>query len=153
MKNVFCWILTFSFVIALSLNACQDPCEGVTGASIGQEYFSVTYLDAAGNNPLLGTYRLSNVEVFIDSTGGGGPRPQFARISEDLSDGKFGPFFFTQDYIDPATRQPDVEALANRDITFDYYFKKDTLAAGMEHCHKLSPTPSLMFGRAWRERE
>lgn len=127
MKNVFGWSLIFSLGLVLTAMGCQrDRCAGQASTRIGGEYFTVAYQNETGDNYLDGGYQLSNVEVFIDSTGGLSERPRYVRIQEDLSDGVFGPFFFTDDYIDPATLQPNLPVFTNRPIQFDYFFKKDT---------------------------
>lgn len=106
-------------------NGC-DPCQGVIDSPVGGESFSVVYADAAGNNYLDGTYRIDNVNIFVDSTGGRRGMPRFVRVRDDLSDGLFGPFFYTQDYTDPATRRFLYSRLADRDLELDYYFQRDT---------------------------
>ncbi len=125
MKNVFRWTLICLVGALVILSSCEDRCEGVVSERIGQEYFSVIYQDASGANSLEGRFNLNNVEVFIDSSGGEG-EPQFYRLQEDLADGVFGPFYYMDDYLDPATRKPYVSLFANRPIRFDYYFRKDT---------------------------
>jgi len=125
MKNVFRWLTPLS-IILFTLTACTDPCEGLENASVGDEFFTITYQDANGGNYLEnGTWRLPNVEVFIDSAGNA-DNPDFFRIRPGFEDGKFGPFPFTEDKIDPATRQPVLALIANQPVKLDFYIKKDT---------------------------
>ncbi|MEO1449541.1 MAG: hypothetical protein AAFV07_08410, partial [Bacteroidota bacterium] len=84
--------LGLALVIAVSLlGACRETCDPAANAEVGEEFFSVTYQDAAGNN-LLDTYNPDQIVVFWDSTGGEDATPDFKLISPGYADGKFGPF-------------------------------------------------------------
>jgi hypothetical protein len=127
MKEVFRWgIATGLLSILLTLVACQDPCQGLTDDEIGGEYFTITYLDAAGRNLLEEVWRQPNVEVFIDSSGSRGQDPDFYRLRNAFANGKFGPFFYTEAYTDVGTREVNVDPFAGQEQRFDYYIKKDT---------------------------
>ena len=79
------------------------------------QYFSVTYLDTAGNNYLDGIYNTANVSVLFNGNAGyGGYTP----YNEDLTDFKFGPFPYT---LAPANAQ------LGKFYDYWYVIRKDTM--------------------------
>jgi hypothetical protein len=127
MKEVFRWGLFIALVpILWGMSACQDPCANLSDDPIGGEFFTITYRDSSGGNPLNGTWRTANVEVFIDSAGTQGLDPDFHRLRHAFSNGVLGPFAYTEAYTDPGTRSVNLDLLLGEDQVFDYYIKKDT---------------------------
>lgn len=119
-------VLFVSLCAMVGLTACEDPCEGVQDDPIGGEYFSVTYLDNSGANYLESIYRQSELVVYVDTSGGTNPNPNYIRLRPGYENGKFGLFTFTKFFEDAATDEVDQTELWNRPLRFDYYIKKDT---------------------------
>lgn len=112
-------------VLAL-LPSCADTCPPVTTPEVGGEFFTVTYEDAAGVNYLTNVYDQSKIVVYLDTSGGEDPRPDYELILPGFENGKFGPFTFTERYIDPTNLSPTEEVLFGQPYAFDYYIRKDT---------------------------
>lgn len=104
--------------------ACTDPCDETLNPDLGQEFFTVTYQDASGNN-YLDIYNPAGIVVFLDSTGGESPNPRYERISPGFADGKFGPFNFTAKFWDAARDEINLPLLIGRPFAYDYYIRKD----------------------------
>jgi hypothetical protein len=136
-----------TYVVAamlLALTACQDPCEGVEQELIGSESFTVTYQNPAGVNYLAGTYNPARIVVFVDTTGGEDPTPKFRLLQPGYANGSFGPFAYTSDFVNKATRAVNYSFLAAQLYSHDYYIKKDTFGVdtfrvefllGADACH------------------
>lgn len=124
MKDVFLGT-TLSLLILMTISAC-DTCEGLESDPVGGEFFSITYQDADGRNLLRDVWRQANVQVFIDSSGGQADQPDFFRIEDDFSDGRFGPFAWTEPFTDSRTLDVNTISFVNEEQQYDYYVKKDT---------------------------
>lgn len=117
--------LSFSILLFLVLglmSACQETCDPNVNAEVGEEFFTVTYQDASGNN-LLDSFNPDQIVVFWDSTGGEDPTPDFQLISPGYADGKFGPFFFTEGFTDAATNNVNLPVLFGQNQAYDYYIR------------------------------
>ncbi|RMG27047.1 MAG: hypothetical protein D6730_07980 [Bacteroidetes bacterium] len=109
-----------------SWQSCVTPCDSSLNEAVGDEYFTVEYRTPAGDNYLDKVYNPSNVVVYMDPSGGKDPVPNFVLVQPAFEEGKFGPFRFTADFIDPATQQLNTIKLYGQAYKFDYYIKKDT---------------------------
>ncbi|MEL6593874.1 MAG: hypothetical protein AAFP02_10060 [Bacteroidota bacterium] len=106
--------------------ACEPECDPSKDEFVGDEFFTVEYKNPAGDNYLTSIYNLDEVVVFLDTTGGTDPNPQYELIEPGYKDGKFGPFGFTERYINQARNDVNSALLYGEPFRFDYYFKKDT---------------------------
>jgi hypothetical protein len=119
----------FSLVAAfaiLVLGACEPECDVTSNELVGDEWFTVEYKTTNGQNYLDEIYNLSNVLVYLDTAGGEDPSPNYELINPGYADGKFGPFHFTERYINQARNEVNSVLLYGRKLKFDYYFRKDT---------------------------
>ncbi len=120
---------TASAIIALMfllpMTSCYFECDSPSSVSVGGEFFTVTYVDSFGFNYLETVYDPNGVVVFLDTTGGEDPNPRFELISPGFTGGKFGPFNFTERYIDPTNATFNNILLFGRQYDFDYYIRKD----------------------------
>ncbi|MEM7372178.1 MAG: hypothetical protein AAF587_26405 [Bacteroidota bacterium] len=125
--NTCFYRLTVLFLVlaSFSLHSCIKPCNPSNNAEVGDEFFTVTYQNPSGTN-YLEIYNPSGIVVFLDSTGGESASPKFELISPGFADGKFGPFFFTEKFVDLASNEINLPLLFQRPLRFDYYIKKDT---------------------------
>ena len=121
-------LIVVSLVLtSLSLASCVKPCDPALNAEVGQEFFTVTYTNNDGTiNYLNDVYNPAGVVVFLDTAGGANPNPKYELISPGFADGKFGPFYFTEKFLDLASNEINLPLLFERPMKFDYYFKKDT---------------------------
>lgn len=79
----------------LFLTQSCDTCDesGTVTFEAGTQFLEITYLvDSNGANYATQVWNPSNVSVLVNENGGMG---QYVPMSEDLSDGKIGPFTFT----------------------------------------------------------
>lgn len=117
----FAVLLGLGFCLAL-LGACTETCDPDANAEVGEEFFTVTYQDDAGNN-LLDSFNPDQIVVFWDSTGGEDPTPDFQLINPGYADGKFGPFPFTLGFTDAATNNVNLPVLFGQNQAYDYYIR------------------------------
>lgn len=110
----------------VSLQSCFDQCDANQIPEVGGEFFTVTYLDSLGTNYLASIYDQNAVVVFLDSTGGEDPSPEFELVTPGFANDKFGPFAFTERYIDARNEVFNDVLLFGREYNFDYYIRKDT---------------------------
>lgn len=108
------------------MQGCVEACDPSLNDTVGDQFFSVEYKNAAGDNYLQSIYNLSNVVVFLDTTGGDDAVPEYELITPGFKDGRFGPFFYTGRYVVESTGQPNTVRLYGIPYKFDYYIKKDT---------------------------
>lgn len=114
-------------IVAIALlPSCVETCPQNEMAEVGGEFFTVTYEDAAGVNYLTNVYDQDKIVVYLDTTGGESPRPDYELILPGFENGKFGPFTFTERFIDPTNQAPNAEILFGQPYSFDYYIRKDT---------------------------
>lgn len=123
MKSVQYLLILFC-CLPLLLTGCFDKCDDTTPANVKGLYFTVEYQTPGGQNYLNSIYNQSNVQVFLDSTGG--ENTFFEPIFPGYADGKFGPFYFTDRFINKRTDEPEYLQLYAKPYRFDYYIKKDT---------------------------
>mgnify|MGYP007106202662 CR=1 FL=1 len=123
------WQLRFLFAGLMGLallQACVEECDVSLDDTVGGQFFSVEYRTPAGANYLQSIYNLSNVIVFLDTTGGKDPVPRYELISPGFKEGVFGPYFYTSRYVVAETGQPNTVRLYGIPYRFDYYIKKDS---------------------------
>lgn len=125
MRKIFFVILGIS-LISVNVISCEDPCEGIESDEIGSEFFTVEYKDPTGTNYLESIYNPNGIIVFLDTAGGESSSPQYELISPGYENGKFGPFNFTERYIQQTNEAVNGSALYENPLSFDYYIKKDT---------------------------
>ncbi len=107
------------------MQGCADSCDNVQDDPVGGEYFTVEYLTPTGDNYLQTKYNAANVVVYLDSTGGNNAS-NLKLIFPGYADGKFGPFAYTEKYINGATGQVNSLRLVGKPYSYKYYIKKDT---------------------------
>ncbi|MEM6262852.1 MAG: hypothetical protein AAGI38_10120 [Bacteroidota bacterium] len=112
-------------VTTLIFQSC-DNCDEETQPAVGNQFFTVEYVTPDGTNYINSIYNLSEVTVFADFSGGTNPNIQLERIEGAIENGRFGPFNYTEDFIDPATGEPNFTLLLGNIVKYDYYIKKDT---------------------------
>lgn len=99
--------------MAQSCDTCDES--GTVTLSADAQSFSLVYLDTAGTNYVTSIYNPNNVNVlFNDNLNGVG---QYKPYTEDLSDGKIGPFTYT------ATPSPAQKGVLKNQY---YIIQKDT---------------------------
>lgn len=117
---------TFVLGLAILFIACEPECDPSKDEFVGDESFTVEYKTTDGQNYLNSIYNLAEVVVFLDTAGGADPNPKYELIEPGYKDGKFGPFGFTERYLNQARNQVNSALLFGEPFRFDYYFKKDT---------------------------
>ena len=117
---------TFVLGLAILFTACEPECDPSKDEFVGDEFFTVEYKTTDGQNYLNSIYNLSEVVVFLDTAGGSDPNPKYELIEPGYKDGKFGPFGFTERYLNQARNEVNSALLYGEPFRFDYYFKKDT---------------------------
>lgn len=120
------YMMVLLFVSTFTLISCNPECDPANNDPVGGEFFTVTYETSDGTNYLRDIYRSDKVTVFVDKDGGSMPTPDFDLIFPGYKDGTFGPFNFTEDWIDPATNLPNTDAVINQPFAFNYFIRKDT---------------------------
>jgi hypothetical protein len=125
MTRVYLWFTSFFAAFLFLTTACIKPCDPANNALVGDEFFTVTYLDNSGTN-YLDIYNLDRVVVFLDTTGGSDATPRFELINPGYEDGKFGPFAFTDKFSILQTNDINLPLLFGQPFKYDYYIKKDT---------------------------
>ena len=124
--------------------ACEDPCAGVTDEEVGGEFFTVEYRDPSGTN-YLDIYDPNGLIVFLDTAGGESRNPNFELIKPGYANGKFGPFNFTERYVDPVRENLNSALLFGNQFKFDYYIKKDTFGQDTFSVHFLMGVDECRF--------
>lgn len=129
MQKSFTPYLLFALTALLSLSACKkDLCEGKTDPRVGAnyQYFTVEYNDLLGQNKLTnGTFKNGIIAYWnINAIGQG--NQVIKEILPAYTDGKFGPFAYTDMYVDPVTLKPNKEVMLNRAISYEFFIRKDT---------------------------
>lgn len=125
MKKYFfsAFIILFAST-AFFMTSCAKKCDAANDVKVGTQTLSITYLDANGQNYLDGSHwNLGNVHIFVDTTGGKNPTP--VELPIDLVNKKFGPYYYTKNFINPTTKDPILERLLAKTYTFDYIIVKD----------------------------
>lgn len=115
LKSLLLFLLIAPAVIFLSqgCDKCQES--GTITISETGQFLEVTYLvDSNSANYATSVWRPNNVHIVMSTNGSAGP---FAPISDDLTDGKVGPFPFSM-----------VPAVAQKGSSYDYMYivTKDT---------------------------
>ena len=117
--------------------ACNDPCEGSQNDEVGGEFFTVEYRDATGANNLTSKYNPNGIVVFLDTAGGENPNPKYELITPGYKDGKFGPFYFTERFLQATNGEVNSVLLFQNEYKFDYFIKKDTFGQDTFSVHFL----------------
>lgn len=126
MKNhAFAWMLSFLMAAALLWTGC-DECASVPDPMIGTQRFTVEYVTPGGVNYLNDIYNKANIVVYVDSMGGTLPSPRYRLLQPGFADGKFGPFFYTKDFVNSGTQQVNTVRLYGNLQRYDYFIKRDT---------------------------
>lgn len=123
MKSTLFGVATLCLIL---LTACEPECDPSLDERVGDEMFTVEYKTPGGKNFLNEVYDLSNVVVYLDTAGSTNPLPKFELIKPGYKDGKFGPFSFTERYINQARNEVNSVLLYGETLRFDYFFRKDT---------------------------
>lgn len=127
--NLNHWILVCMLgLAALALGSCQDDCiEDLPDVVLGTQTFTVEYQTQDGTNYIQNVYNAGNLQVTADYSGGdrtnGGFDERFRPGTNGT--GQFGPFYYTERYIDSVTNLPLLSTYS-RIIRHDYYILKDT---------------------------
>ena len=121
-RNILGFFLGGILAFSWGCNTCEEEIDD----EVGGEFFTVEYRSQSGENYLNSIYNLENVLVYVDTTGGASEIPPLKLIRPGFKDGKFGPFFFTEAFVDPASFKINDPRLLGRRFRYDYYIKKDT---------------------------
>ncbi|MEM6629176.1 MAG: hypothetical protein AAF694_05865 [Bacteroidota bacterium] len=97
------------------LGSCDD-CENPINEVVGDEYFTLTF---AGGLP-------ADFLMYLDPTGGENPTPQLERIQPPVENGKLGPIFFTERFIDPISNEVNGVGLENTRLAYNYHVRRGT---------------------------
>ena len=92
-------LLILIAIVSIHFSSCEEACDATDSDEIGGEFFTVEYRNPAGTNYLESIYNQNGIIVFLDTTGGESPSPKYELITPGFKDGKFGPFNFTERYI------------------------------------------------------
>lgn len=94
---------------------------------LGTQTFTVEYQTQDGRNYVQEIYNPANLQVTIDYTGGERTNGGFDdRLRPGTNaEGTFGPFNYTERYIDSVSNKPLLTTFSKL-ISHDYYIKKDT---------------------------
>ena len=113
--------------IGLTFIGCGEDCVDLPDVVLGTQTFTVEYQTEDGRNYVQDFYNPANLQVTIDYTGGENVNGSFdERLRPGTNTtGQFGPFYFTERYIDSVTNLPLLTTFS-RIISHDYFIKKDT---------------------------
>lgn len=127
MKHFFKAVIFFLIgVSALFVSGCEK-CDPNIGVKVGEQFFTITYLDQAGGNYLTnGAWDLSLVEVQVDTSGGKAPGA-FVPLPQTFTDGKLGPFSYTSNFIQPIDKKPNLNRLLSKTYKYDYHIRKGSI--------------------------
>jgi hypothetical protein len=134
LKALFLFILVAPAVIFLSQGCDKCKESGTIEFDAAKQFFEVTYLvDSNGANYAQTVWNPLRVEVMFSRNGRSGP---FAPLSEDLSDGKLGPFpFTTSPYLAQKGGAYDYMYIVTKDTfgidTFEVIFNP-----AVDECHE-----------------
>ena len=114
-RSIFLFLAVAGSLLAMqSCDKCTES--GTVTISGDAQKFSITYLanDSVNTNYVDSIYNTSNVNMFLNTNGGKGG---YSTLTDDLSDGKIGPFSYTNS----PTR-------AQMGVPYDYVYiiQKDT---------------------------
>lgn len=124
-KNFVSTFLLLSVLVStLFLTSCEEECASNPSEDIGDEFFTVEYVSPSGVNYLDNVYDPSEVVVYMDPTGGENPFPEFELIRPGFAEGKFGPFNYTEIFVNQATGATNDIRLFGIPYNYDYFFKK-----------------------------
>lgn len=121
-------ILAFAallFVSFFMMNGCQK-CDPSKDVKIGEQSITIQYFDSSGVNLLdaaATNWNLNNVKITLDKSGGKGT--DLVPLLPDLANQQFGPYYYTQEFIDPATQKPNLLDLVAKTRKYDYIIDKD----------------------------
>ncbi len=104
---------------------CEEECDPELSDTVGDEFFSITYQSSSGQNYLETTYDPSNIRVYLDPTGGEVEEPPLELFRPGYENGSFGPFFFTERFINITNGEVNPASLYGQRYKYDYYIKKD----------------------------
>jgi|GEM_PF-3439581 len=126
MKPVSLIYLTLIVIGCLFIESCTTPCDPsiTVSRNLGTQFFTVEYRDSLGRNYLDSIYNRANVAAFVDTTGG--ENVSYRQIIPGYANGKFGPFYYTEGFIDPVTGDPNLDVLLRNTFTYDYLLRKDS---------------------------
>lgn len=134
LKSIFVFLLIAPAVIFFSQGCDRCKEDGTLTLSETGQFFEATYLvDSNGANYAQTVWRPNGVHVLVSTNGSRGP---FAAVSDDLSDGKIGPYPFT---VSPQ--------IAQKGKAYDYMYivTKDTFGVdtfelkfypAVDECHE-----------------
>lgn len=124
MKTLFnLTVIAFALLLCFG---CTEICDPALNDEVGDEYFTVEYRTASGENYLESIYNKNNIVVYRDPTGGKSAAPNLELIQPGYENGKFGPFRYTEDFISPLNGEVNTIQLYGEPYKIDYFIKKDT---------------------------
>lgn len=124
-KNSIYSIVFFGIVLLFSVVACKDECDPELNDEVGKEFFTVEYRSKSGQNYIEDVYNRSRVFAYLDKSGGTNPNAKLELLDSAVNEGKFGPFKFTRDFIDPVTGKVNGPKFLGISHVYDYYLVKD----------------------------
>lgn len=127
MKKQFIFLPFFVVAFLMLHTACTPKCDTSLKVTLGKPYFTVQYINGNGVNLLKDAWNPANISVYVDTTGGkntAASKPITPGYKADKT--AFGPFEYTDSYINPASQEPEWNKVLGREITYDYHIRKDT---------------------------
>ena len=100
-------------IVGAIFSSC-DRCENPINEVVGDEYFTLTF---SGGLP-------ADFLMYLDPTGGENPTPQLERIEPEVENGKLGPIFFTERFIDPISNELNGVGLENTRLAYNYHIRR-----------------------------
>lgn len=120
--NKFISVGIFFLFLSFLLAGCGTNCDPTKDIAVGQQYISIQYIRAADGVNYLDVWDPTTIKAFEDTTGG--LNPTFKEITPAYKDGKFGPFYYTKNFVSPITGKPVLERMLSRTFKYHYHIKK-----------------------------
>lgn len=124
MKTTPTYLVLLALLMTAFAPSCMDPCKGTVSEAVGDEYVTIEYQHPGGQNALGTGTQAETFRVYLDPSGGASDAPTFKRILPGYENGKFGPFYFTRDFIETTTGKVNTLELYGKVHKYDYYLQK-----------------------------
>lgn len=128
MKPFQTYLVFFALVCCLGLIQCEtNSCPEVANEIVGDEVFTVSFLNEGGGNYLDGVLDSGQIVVFLDTAGSKNAFPDYELIRPGYKDGNFGPFRFTERFLALGDGTLVPGRLEGKKFKFDYFIKRGEL--------------------------
>lgn len=121
MNKFFSIGISFLFLAVFFLG-CGKKCDPTKDVAVGEQYLAIQYMRASDGVNYLDVWDPSVVKVFQDTTGG--LNPTFKEITPAYTNGVFGPFYYTKNFISATTGKPVLERMLSRTYKYHYHIRK-----------------------------